>query len=265
MRSKKRWSVAALLGIVVAVWMVGSLAWSQGVALMSSPAPAPDLSKATGFDLSDYAYTVRKYVSDDGLVDYAGLKKDRARLDRFVALLAVAGPETKPAWFKTREAKLAYYLNAYNALTLFQVVQRLPDFTAPYEDKATFWVVTQFALDSKKTNLNALENELIRPRFLEPRVHFALNCASMGCPKLPREPFVGDKLEAQLQRETTRFLAEERNVAVKGDALVLSQIFEWYGGDFSGGPEKWVRARRKDLPPTKRVEFRPYDWALNKQ
>jgi len=80
-----------------------------------------------------------------------------------------------------------------------------------------------------------------------------------------REFFSPEHLEAQLARETKRFLAQSRNVEVKDGALVLTQIFEWYGEDFPGGPEVWVRERREDLAATKSMRFRPYDWALNEQ
>lgn len=246
--------------------VVGIFAWSCGGHLgVMHPAADPPALTGEHFVYDDLAAVLAQHVDDQGRVDYAGLKQARAPLDRFVALLSVAGPELTPQWFPTREHKVAYYVNAYNALTLFQVVERLPDFTNPYDNKITFWGTTRFLLDGKLTSLHALENDLIRPTFKEPRVHFALNCASAGCPMLPREPFLPARLEVQLARETSRFLGQERNVVVQDGALVLTQIFEWYGEDFPGGPEKWVRARRNDLSPAERVTFRPYDWALNKQ
>lgn len=254
-----------VLAVVVALATAAGL-WIAGVGpVMRSPAPAPDVSQVAAFSYDDYATVLERHVDDDGLVDYAGLEADRAPLDRFVAQLAVAGPASTPEEFENRDAQLAFYINAYNALTLFQVIERMPDFTAPHDEKITFWITTRFALDGDKTNLYDLENELIRPRYEEPRVHFALNCASVGCPRLPREPFVGERLEEQLARETERFLNERRNVVVKDDALALSQIFEWYPEDFPGGVERWVRERRPDLPPAERVTFTPYGWALNAQ
>ena len=259
---RRKWMGSAVVALAVIVTSVWAFAGHAGV--MESPTKPPAIT-GPAFPYDDLAGVLSRYVDGEGQVDYAGLKKARAPLDRFVALLSVAGPEKTPKWFPTREHKLAYYVNAYNALTLFQVVERLPDFTNPYDNKVTFWGTTRFLLDGKLTSLHALENDLIRPTFKEPRVHFALNCASAGCPMLPREPFTPQKLEAQLARETIRFLGQKRNVDVKDGVLVLTQIFEWYGEDFPGGPEAWVRARRKALPATKSVSFRPYDWALNEQ
>jgi len=216
------------------------------------------------FDYADWAAVLRDHVDARGKIDYPALKTNRARLDRFVALLAVVGPTTRPDLFPTRDHALAYYINAYNALTLFNVLNRYP-LDSVNDVQKSFFYFTRFQLDGDDLSLYDLENDLIRPRFAEPRVHFALNCASAGCPALPTEPFLPQTLAAQLERETRLFLHEKRNVTVEGDDLVLSQIFEWYGEDFKPSPAAWVSAQAPDLalPTGANVRHRPYDWALN--
>lgn len=229
--------------------------------------PAEKLAAMTAVDYSGWTQLLATHVDDKGEVDYPKLKANRTALDTFVAQIGAVGPKTRPELFKTREAKLAYYINAYNALTLFNVINRYPEIQSVVDSKLSFFLSTEFVLDGQEISLYALENDLIRPTFEEPRVHFALNCASAGCPVLPAQPFLPDTLEAQLAAETQAFLHEKRNVAVEGGKIVLSEIFKWYAEDFSPSPVAWIRAQAPDLslPEKAEVTHRPYDWALNDQ
>ena len=229
--------------------------------------PPTQVEALQAFDYADWTRITTTLVDARGRVDYPKLAADRAGLDRFIALIAVVGPKSKPALFPTREDQLAYYINAYNALTMFNVINRYPAIQSVNDDPKDFFYFTEFELDGGEIDLSSLENKIIRPTFQDARVHFALNCASAGCPVLPAEPFLPATLEAQLSREATRFLHEERNVAVEGGAIVLSQIFEWYAADFTPDPVSWIRAQAGDLdlPATAIVRHRPYDWALNDQ
>ena len=218
------------------------------------------------FDDSGWALTLATFVDGDGRVNYAGLANCPEPLQDFVAKLAVAGPETTPELFPTADDRLAYWLNAYNALVLFEVLGR-PGLTSVGDHKVGFFYLSCFVLDGRETNLYDLENGIVRPRFNEPRVHMALNCASAGCPRLPREPFSGPRLQQQLDRETQRFLHEDRNVTVEDGTLVLSRIFEWFEEDFEPDVVAWIRAQAPDLdlPEDAPVRYRPYDWSLNAQ
>ncbi len=151
-------------------------------------------------------------------------------------------------------------------------------------DKAGFFVLQRPIFGGTSTSLYHLENGVIRGRFSEPRIHFALNCASLGCPRLPREAFDGNTLEKQLDRETRKFFSEPRNfrVDLAGNRVYLSAILDWYRDDFID----WLAARYPDKEPDLleyvalyldhhdkmqlqrlsvgfSVEFVPYDWALN--
>ena len=229
--------------------------------------PPSEPATLVEFSYSDWASVLERHVDDQGLVDYEGLAAARTALDRFLALLAVVGPGTRPDLFPTREDRLAYYLNAYNACVIAEVLERWP--LASVEDvKLGFFYLARYRIDGSPISLYDLENDVVRAIFGEPRAHFALNCASLGCPKLPREPFLGPRLEAQLARESTRFLQEARNVErAPENVLVLSQIFEWFDEDFSPSPLAWLRAQAPDLdlPATVRVRFRPWDWRINAQ
>ncbi|MFN3201467.1 MAG: DUF547 domain-containing protein [Bradymonadia bacterium] len=242
-----------------------------GAACSSTVKPKVEIdpSKVSGmksFDYTDWTEVLKTYVDDAGRVNYSALKANREGLDRFVALIAAAGPRKTPNLFKTKEDRLAYYINAYNALTMFNVINRLPKFVSVNDDPKNFFYFTEFVLDGQDIALYDLENKVIRPTFKEPRIHFALNCASVGCPQLPNEPFLPEKLEEQLTRETVKFLHEERNVKKVADRVLLSQIFEWYAEDFPPTVIRWINGSAADLeiPPDIRITYRPYDWTLNK-
>jgi hypothetical protein len=225
------------------------------------------IAQATAFDYAAWTKVTTTYVDGKGEVDYARLLKERAPLDEFVALLAAVGPKSRPDLFKTKEDQLAYYVNAYNAFTMFNVLSRYPAIKSVVDDQLSFFVTTKFKLDGEEINLYDLENKVVRP-FGDPRVHFALNCASGGCPVLPNEPFLPATLDAQLEREKTEFLHEQRNVAMEGGKLVVSNIFDWYKDDFKPTPVAWIKAQAPDLNIPADVsgyEIRPYDWALNDQ
>ncbi len=219
----------------------------------------------------DYAAVLAEFVDDDGNVDYAGLAARPARLRRFLARLVVQGPTSTPALFPTADDVTAYSINAYNACVLAGVVERWPiaSVNPNVVGGASFFYGSHYVVDGKRTSLQAYENDVVRKRG-DPRVHFALNCASRGCPKLPATPFHGATLGDELARETARFLAEPRNVSVDVDgALVVSQIFEWFPEDFGihddVGVADALRRLAPDLavPPQPVVRYRPWDWSIN--
>ncbi len=219
------------------------------------------------FDYVDWTFILSQHVDEQGRVDYDALKKGRGPLDRFVATIGIVGPTTRPDLFRTRDEQLAYYINAYNALTMFNIINRMPEIESVNDDLKSFFYFTEFELDGSVISLYGLENEIIRPRYDEPRSHFALNCASAGCPTLPAKPFLPHTLEAQLSEETSRFLHDVRNIKVEGNTITLSQIFEWYAEDFRPSPVAWIRLQTIDieLPDSPIIKHRPYDWTMNRQ
>lgn len=252
---------AGLLAILPSVFIVSGCFTTLRP---KTPLDESRLASIPAFDDSDWAAVLEKHVDEEGRVDYAGLRRERQRLERFVSLIGAVGPERRPELFPSREDRLAYWINAYNALVLFNVIER-PSLRSVNDDKKSFFYFTRFPLDGREINLYDLENDVIRRGFGEPRVHFALNCASRGCPRLPREPFRAASFEAQLDRETTRFLHEPRNVALEGGEILLSEIFQWYREDFAPSPVRWIAQHAPDLalPLDARVRFRDWDWRLN--
>lgn len=249
------WRVLMLL-----LWLavnLGACATRVPVPVAGVPGPEPQTA---------WARVLRDHVLDDGRIDFVGLRADPGDLDAFVAWVAADGPSTAPQSFSAPSARLAYYLNAYNALAMYQVVatERRPD------QKLRFFLLSVFTIDGTRFSLYALENRVIRPRG-DPRVHFALNCMVRGCPRLPREPFDPVRLDAQLDHETRLFLNESRNVQVDPPlrTVWLSSIMRFYAEDFLGQAPTLVdyvnRYRREEIPADYRVRFIPYDWTLNQR
>lgn len=208
-----------------------------------------------------------------GGIEYAGLKRDRGDLDRYLASLADAQPSRMG-----KDERLAFWINAYNAVVLHHVLERYPGIES-VEDVDGFFDELTFPVAGKERTLDEIEQEGIAVG--DPRIHFAVVCASTSCPDLRGEPYVASRLDRQLEEQTRRFLADEaKGARLEGDTLYLSSIFKWYAGDFTGGSTvvaffarggvlDWVvehapeglaeRIERAD--PS--VSYMDYDWGLN--
>jgi len=208
-------------------------------------------------------------VDERGRIDFTGLTRDRADLDTYVAWIAAVSPGSSPGSFPTLDAKLAYYLNAYNALAMYNVVRtglplRLPN------DKVRFFYGDKLLVGGQRLSLYAFENEVIRP-LGDPRIHFALNCMVKSCPRLPREPFLAEGLDAQLEAAAREFLNDKRNVEPFPPERVvrLSMILNWYEKDFLAKAPSLAayvdRFRPEPIPAGYEIEFIVYDWTLNAQ
>ncbi|MDQ6923475.1 MAG: DUF547 domain-containing protein [Pseudomonadota bacterium] len=211
-----------------------------------------------------------RYVNDQGQVDFRGLAGDPANLNAYVDYIARVSPVSAPQSFPTREARLAYYINAYNALAMFNVVRMgIPESLTGLTKLRFFWL-SQFQVGGESMSLYSLENRTIRPMGDE-RVHFALNCMSVGCPRLPREPFAAARLDEQLDREARRFFGEARNLQIdsKHDIARVSEILRFYTEDFLRKSPSLIayidRYAAGKVPGDYAVTFIEYDWTLNAQ
>ena len=201
--------------------ILGALALLVACTTVHPPVP-PSAPANAGFSHEDFDAFLLRFVNDRGRVDYTAALANRADLDRYLAQLAAVSPDSHPQRFPGEHDRLAYWLNAYNASAISILLAHYPissvnDVRPPrvfffLPGRAGFFLFRRVVLGGKRTTLYSLENGLVRKRFLEPRVHFALNCAAKSCPRLPARAFTGPDLEAQLERETRRFVAEDRNV-----------------------------------------------------
>ena len=176
---------------------------------------------------------LQEYVDDQGLVRYAALAQDRAQLDAYVDSLGHSSPASHPDRFPTREHELAYWINAYNAFTLRGVIDAYP--IASVKDAfalSGFFNRQTFVAGGREMTLDHLENQIIRPTYQEPRIHFAVNCAALSCPQLDNRAFTGPDLDARLEqganalcpRPQPRAPAREATLPVQNSRLVRRKI-----------------------------------------
>ena len=215
-----------------------------------------------------WARVLARFVSERGEVDFRALSRDRGDLDAFLVHVARISPRSTPESFPDREAKLAYYINAYNALAMFNVIDsgfpvRLDGLT-----KIWFFGFKRFPIGGEKMSLYKLENDIIRPLGDE-RVHFALNCMVVSCPRLPRVPFTAENLNRQLDDEARKFFAATRNLQVMSDRKLarVSGILEFYTEEFLAKRPALIAYINlyapTRIPEDFALEFVDYDWTVN--
>jgi hypothetical protein len=218
-------------------------------------------------------------VTPDGSrshVNYAQLKINKKDLDTY--LVAIENVTLSEFSTFSEKEKLAYLINAYNALTVQLIVDHYP--VKSIKDIGGFlsspWKLRFFDLFGQKHHLDDIEHEMIRKNFLEPRIHFALVCASTGCPGLRNEAYIAPKLEEQLENNATLFLEDPSRNRFDHETktLYLSSIFQWYGSDFEkifGSLKAYLAPRLTKNPadqadllsPQTKTSYLEYDWTLN--
>lgn len=258
-------------GLLVGLTLVAAVGLGASVSRGGSLAPRVP-APAGSFPFAEYDALLKKYVDDQGRVDYAALKAaDSATVEKLYAGLAATGPDKTPALYPSRDAALAYYLSAYNVLVWKNLLDQLPKLKRVDENLYSFFRNPAFQVDGREVDLDTLEKKIIRPRFKDPRVHFALNCASGGCPKLSRDAFTPARVQAQLEAESRRFCSEPRNVSYDAATRTakLSMIFKWYQDDFGGSAGAVIAFINKYRPADQllaadaRLAYVDYDWRLN--
>lgn len=226
----------------------------------------------SGVSHISYDDLLQKYVDDMGMVDYKGLGKERAKLKSYLKMLESNVPQK--SW--TEEEKLAYWINAYNAFTLELILDNYPvksikDIGAyikiPFVN--TPWDIKFINIGDEEYDLNNLEHGIIRKEFEEPRIHFALVCAAVSCPKLQNRAYLPEKLDAQLTKAAKEFIGNPAKNEIKnGGKVKLSKLFNWYGGDFTKkmSLEEYI-SQYSDVKLNKgaNIDWKDYDWTLNEQ
>ena len=259
--------------------------WAVGMVLVLAAAFTP----AWAFDHTHRSWgrLLERHVvwnaeGTESHVDYAGFQADKRMLESYLDSLSAVTGEEFSGW--GRKQRLAFLINAYNAFTVELVLTRYPNLQS-IKDLGSFfsspWKKRFFVLLDAERSLDEVEHGIIRRpgAFDEPRIHFAVNCASIGCPALRHEPFIADRLDSQLEDSVRRFLSDRsRNrYNVDANALEVSAIFKWYGADFEpafgsvrGFLARYARLLADTEPGRNRIRsqqaklrFLNYDWTLN--
>ncbi len=210
-----------------------------------------------------------KHVDDEGHVNYKGFIASMDSLERYLELLSAQPANSN--W--PEEAQLAYWINAYNAFTVKLIVDNYPlksirDLhpTIYIPMVRTVWHKKFFKIGGKDMNLDTIEHEILRKQFNEPRIHFAIVCASQSCPALLNEAYKSIRLSDQLKQQTIAFLGDPTRNKIQTNRVELSKIFSWFKGDFtkSGTLIDFLNSySRVQISEDADVEFLDYDWSLN--
>ncbi len=261
----------------------------QAITWLAAAAFAPLAAQAqTTFDHGYTAWDalLKKHVRwlPDGKqsrAHYKGFAADRTALKAVLDGMSAVPKATFDGW--NRPQQMAFLINAYNAFTVELILTKYPDLKS-IKDLGSFvqsaWKQKFFTLLGEQRHLDWIEHEQLRPRYAEPRIHAAVNCASIGCPALRDEAFTSTKLEAQLEDGMRRFMGDRTRNRVKGDRVEVSSIFKWFREDFEKGhggfrqvedvfakyaellsdaPAEQAALKAKSL----RVSYLDYDWSLN--
>lgn len=268
--------------------------WPGGgilLAMLLCAAPA----RAAEIDYSAYAAAL-KHVDARGMVNYRALKAAPRDLDRFLGQIAKLDRATYDAW--SEKEKIAFWTNAYNAITLKVILNYHPIESSwaaslrypknSIRQISGVWDKLKFTVMGRAMTLDEIEHETLRKQFTEPRIHMALVCAAMGCPPLRNEPYAGARLDDQFDDQAKSFLGNDKKFRIdrRGGKVYLSPIFKWFGADFEkkwpsgtfAGHDKTESAVlnfvSQHLSPADarylrtaryKVEYLDYDWSLNEQ
>ena len=190
---------------------------------------------AQQFDHSAWDHVLKQFVTEQGRVDYAALRANPVELDRYVTELAAVSPISDPQQFPTRGSQLAYWINAYNALVMKDVIEHWPVTSVrkigglPY---SFFWR-EKFVLGGRKYTLDGVEG-ILRKRLAEPRIHFALVCAANSCPRLQRQAYTPENTNRLLEEDARFYVNEPRNLRIdrEQNRVTVARIFSFYHQDF---------------------------------
>lgn len=261
--------IGASLALILAATSIAVVVAVFFVAARFAVRPAPNVPRPSAEAAqAAWARVLERFVNERGEVDFQGLSRDRADLDRYLRFVA----DTPLSQLSEPNERLAHMTNAYNALSMFNVIESgIPASHAGWR-KLVFFVFWKLPVDGRTMSLYHFENDVIRPftRSLnDPRVHFALNCSAVACPVLPRTPFEAGSLDRQLEYETRAFFARPENHRIDPENRVvwLSEILKFYKEDFVPEPAPSLIAFANHYAPTTAptdyaVRFTPYDWTI---
>ncbi len=273
----RRWRFVLL---AVAITATAAIAWRESRPTVLVGRAWPVAERVAIGDVPHQAWDelLRRYVDADGFVDYAGWKQspeDMQKLDEYLAVLSQAN-EASDA---TTVQRLAFWINAYNAVTVRGILLEYPT-TSIQNHVARVWGYNiwrdlKLIVGDRRYSLGEIEHSILR-KMNEPRIHFAIVCASRGCPRLLNEAYSAERLEEQLSRNTLAFFADSTKCSVdtSKNELHLSPILEWFAADFGASTPAVLQRIAGWLPESAqavaralgvRVNYLDYDWSLNDQ
>ena len=214
---------------------------------------------AQKMDHSEWTEILQRHVSDSGKVNYRAFENNREPLENYLDNLARHSP--KDDW-SNAETK-AYWINAYNAYTIQLILDNYP--LKSIKDINNPWDQTFFKINGKKMSLNTIEHKILRPMG-DPRIHFAIVCASESCPKLLNYAFEAKTLNNQLDQAAKAFINDTSKNSLTASRITISKLFKWFKSDFPKG-EAFINYLNMystvKIDPETEIDYQHYNWALN--
>ena len=257
------------IAIIVLSLTSCSLLTAAGISGQGQPTKEVDgelssttVNSAVNVDHASWDKLLKKYVDDKGFVDYKGFKNESQKLNDYLDQLGKLEPNDD--W--SVQELLAYYINLYNAATVKLILDNYP--TNSIKDINGAFTKAFVKIGDRELSLGGIENGVLR-KMNEPRIHFAINCASFSCPKLLNEAFKADKINEQLEKVTSEFINGNKNNISENNPK-FSKIFDWYGSDFKIDGKKDIVGyvnQYSDIKinSTTEYSFMEYDWSLNEK
>lgn len=240
------------------------------LALFSCFAKDKVLSNAKPISYEYWDVLLKKHVNPLGQVNYQGFIEDSLALNQFITLLEANHPNDSN-W--SQKEQIAYWINAYNAYTIRIVIRHYPlnsirDIAGAIPFINSVWDLKFIQIEQEKYTLNNIEHGILRSHYAEPRIHFALVCASQSCPLLLNEAYTAANLDRQLDAQAKRFINDPTKNQIQQDQIKISKIFRWYKRDFteSGSLIQYINQFSEvAVSSESKIEFLDYDWSLNKR
>lgn len=214
------------------------------------------------FDHSPWDRLLKKHVSDNGNVNYEGFKRDIVELDSYLSLLSATKP--KSDW--SRNDAMAYWINAYNAFTVKLMLNNYPLKSIMSINGGKAWDLQFIKIQGESYSLNNIEHDILRNKYPDPRIHFAVNCASVSCPKLFNSAFFAEGLNEKLEKAAREFINNSSKNVLSANKAQVSKLFDWYKGDFTkeGTVADYINKYSTTKLTTPKITYKEYNWSINK-
>ena len=228
----------------------------------TTPAPAPkkEVGRAPqAFSHAAWNALAQKHISATGKVNYKGFKADLTAFDAY--LKSLSDNPIQSSW--SRNEKMAYWINAYNAFTIKLIVDNYPVKSIMDLEGGKPWDKKWIKLGDKTYSLNNIEHDILRPTYKDARIHFAVNCAAKSCPPLLNKAWTAENLESNLENQTQAFINNTKHNIISEKELKLSKIFEWYSKDFGDLASYIKKFSKISISKNATIKYNEYNWVLN--
>ena len=213
-------------------------------------------------DHTPWDQLLQKHVSSNGNVNYEGFKSDIDRLNNYLVSISKIKPNTD--W--SRNETMAYWINAYNAYTIKLMLNNYPLKSIMDINGGKAWDLKFVEIEGEKYSLNNIEHDILRAKYFDSRIHFAVNCASISCPKLSNTAYFAEGLDQKLEKAAKEFINNYAQNTISSNKASVSKLFDWYKDDFTknGTVKEYINKYSTTKLTTDKISYKEYNWNINK-